>query len=99
VQISLSYRRGDVGGYAGRLSDALRQRLGAKSVFQDVTAIAPGQDYTAAIDRALDGCDAVLVVIGPGWQAAATPQGTPRCSKPTTMSAWSCPGHCSATSP
>jgi TIR domain len=78
VQIFLSYRRGDVGGYAGRLSDALRQRLGARSVFQDVTAIAPGQDYTAAIDRALDGCDAVLVVIGPGWLTAATPQGTPR---------------------
>jgi TIR domain len=78
VQIFLSYRRGDAGGYAGRLSDALRQRLGAKSVFQDVTAIAPGQDYTAVIDRALDGCDAVLVVIGPGWHAAATPQGTPR---------------------
>jgi TIR domain len=78
VQIFLSYRRGDVGGYAGRLSDALRQRLGAKSVFQDVTAIAPGQDYTAVIDRALDGCDAVLVVIGSGWLAAATPQSTPR---------------------
>jgi hypothetical protein len=78
VQIFLSYRRGDVGGYAGRLTDALRQRLGAKSVFQDVTAIAPGQDYTAAIDRALDGSDAVLVVIGPGWLAAATPQGTRR---------------------
>jgi hypothetical protein len=78
VQIFLSYRRGDVGGYAGRLTDALRQRLGAKSVFQDVTAIAPGQDYTAAIDRALDGSDAVLVVIGPGWLGAATPQGAPR---------------------
>jgi hypothetical protein len=38
----------------------------------------PGQDYTAAIIRALDGCDAVLVVIGPGWHAATTPQGTPR---------------------
>jgi hypothetical protein len=78
VQIFLSYRRGDAGGYAGRLSDALRQRLGARSVFQDVTAIAPGQDYTAAIDQALDGCDAVLVVIGPAWHAAATPQGRPR---------------------
>ena len=78
MQIFLSYRRGDAGGYAGRLGDALRQRLGARSVFQDVTAIAPGQDYTAVIDRALDGCDAVLVVIGPGWHGAATPQGTPR---------------------
>jgi hypothetical protein len=43
VQIFLSYRRGDAGGHAGRLSDVLRQRLGAKSVFQDVTAIAPAR--------------------------------------------------------
>jgi len=42
VRVFLSYRRGDVGGYAGRLTDALLQRLGAKGVFQDVTAIAPG---------------------------------------------------------
>jgi TIR domain len=78
VQVFLSYRRGDVGGYAGRLADALRQRLGADSVFQDVVAIAPGQDFTVAIDRALDDCDAVLAVIGPGWLTAATPQGAPR---------------------
>jgi hypothetical protein len=78
VQVFLSYRRGDVGGYAGRLTDALRQRLGADSVFQDVVAIAPGQDFTVAIDRALDDCDAVLAVIGPGWLTAATPQGAPR---------------------
>ncbi|HKO85770.1 MAG TPA: toll/interleukin-1 receptor domain-containing protein, partial [Actinomycetota bacterium] len=78
MRVFLSYRRGDVGGYAGRLTDALQQRLGAKNVFQDVTAIAPGQDYTAAIDRALDGSDAVLVMIGPGWLTAATPQGARR---------------------
>jgi hypothetical protein len=78
VQVFLSYRRGDVPGHAGRLADALRQRLGTDSVFQDVVAIAPGQDFTAAIDRALDDCDAVLAVIGPGWRTAATPQGAPR---------------------
>ena len=78
MQVFLSYRRRDVGGYAGRLADALRQRLGTDSVFQDVVAIAPGQDFTAAIDRALDDCDAVLAVIGPGWLTAATPQGAPR---------------------
>src|SRR5947208_1378586 len=71
VQIFLSYRRGDVGGYAGRLTDALLPRLGPKSVFQDVTAITPGQDFTAAIDHALDDCDAVLAMIGPGWLVTA----------------------------
>jgi hypothetical protein len=78
VRVFLSYRRSDVGGYAGRLSDALRERLGAKSVFQDVTAIALGATFTAAIDRALDESDAVVAVIGPGWVTASTPEGSPR---------------------
>jgi hypothetical protein len=78
VRVFLSYRRGDAGGYAGRLTDALRQRLGPKSVFQDVAAISPGQDYTVAIDRALADSDAALVVIGPGWLTASTPHGTRR---------------------
>ena len=82
MQIFLSYRRTDVGGHAGRLTDALTRRLGAKSVFQDVTAIAPGQEFTVAIDRALDACDAVLAVIGPGWLTASTPQGNRRLTEP-----------------
>lgn len=82
VRVFLSYRRGDVGGHAGRLADALHQRLGPKNVFQDVVAIAPGRDYTAVIDHALDESDAVLVVIGPGWLAAATPRGVPRLFEP-----------------
>jgi hypothetical protein len=78
VRIFLSYRRGDAGGYAGRLTDALQQRLGPKSVFQDVTAIGPGQDYTAAIDHALSDSDVVLAVIGGGWLSASTPEGARR---------------------
>lgn len=82
VKVFLSYRRGEAGGYAGRLADTLRQRLGARSVFQDVAAITPGQDFASAIDRALDECDAVLTVIGPGWLASATPQAAPRLFDP-----------------
>jgi len=78
VRIFLSYRRGDVGGYAGRLADVRHARVGPKNVFQDVLDIAPGQDYTAVIDRALDESDALLAVIGPGWLPASTPQGSPR---------------------
>ncbi len=78
VRVFLSYRREDAGAYAGRLADVLLQRLGPRSVFQDVTAISPGQDYTVAIDRALAESDVALVVIGPGWLTAATPQGARR---------------------
>jgi TIR domain len=78
VRVFLSYRRRDAGAYAGRLADVLLQRLGPRSVFQDVTAISPGQDFTVAIDRALAESDVALVLIGPDWLKAATPQGTRR---------------------
>jgi len=82
VQVFLSYRRTDVGGYAGRLTDALSERLGARSVFQDVTAITLGEAFTDAIDRALDESDAVLAVIGPAWLSASTPEGSIRLLEP-----------------
>lgn len=82
MRVFMSYRRGDAGGYAGRLTDTLIQRLGARSVFQDVTAISPGEDYTVAIDRALADCDAALVVIGPGWLTVTSPQGARRLLEP-----------------
>ncbi|HWB70584.1 MAG TPA: toll/interleukin-1 receptor domain-containing protein [Egibacteraceae bacterium] len=78
MRVFVSYRRSDVGGYAGRLHDALVRRLGAKNVFQDVAGISPGEDFTVAVDHALDACDAVLGVIGPTWLSASTPEGRPR---------------------
>src|SRR6516225_4579931 len=39
VRVFLSYRRGDVGGYAGRLTDALLQRLGSKNVVHGGTGM------------------------------------------------------------
>jgi TIR domain len=78
VRVFLSYRRGDVGGYAGRLHDDLLPYLGSKNVFQDVAAIAAGQDFTQVIDRQLDDTDAVLAILGPGWLTASTDAGERR---------------------
>jgi hypothetical protein len=74
----VSYRRSDVSGYSGRLTDALGARLGVGNVFHDVTGIAPGRDFEDEIDRSLATADAVLAMIGPGWLAASTPQGDQR---------------------
>jgi hypothetical protein len=82
LRVFLSYRRSDVGGYAGRLGDALSHRLGARNVFQDVTDIEPGRDFTHAIDEALEASDAVLAVIGPSWLGAADPDGELRLRQP-----------------
>ncbi|MBP7468026.1 MAG: toll/interleukin-1 receptor domain-containing protein [Thauera sp.] len=69
--VFISYRRDDSAGFAGRLADALEQRLGAGAVFRDVDDIQPGADFEAVIARGLDQVRAVLVVIGPGWLDAA----------------------------
>lgn len=82
MRIFVSYRRSDVGGYAGRLHDVLVDRLGPAGVFFDVTAIDAGRDFADEIDEALAGSDAVLAVIGPGWLTAAGPDGVQRLSKP-----------------
>lgn len=70
-RVFVSYRRDDSAGFAGRLTDALEQRLGVGSVFRDVDDIRPGADFEAAIDHGLQRVGAVLVVIGPGWLAAS----------------------------
>jgi TIR domain len=82
VRVFVSYRRSDVGGHAGRLSDALIDRLGRDKVFHDVSAIAAGRDFTIEIDAALASSDAVLAVIGPGWLSATTPDGQLRLFQP-----------------
>ena len=66
----VSYRRDDSAGFAGRLTDALEQRLGAGSVFRDVDDITPGADFELVIERGLQQVQAVLVIIGPGWLGA-----------------------------
>jgi hypothetical protein len=85
VRVFLSYRRSDSGGYTGRLSDDLLEQLGADNVFQDVTDIPAGRDFTVAINQALTKCDAAVAVIGPGWLSASTPDGKLRLFEPDDL--------------
>jgi len=66
--VFVSYRRIDSSGSAGRLFDRLTSRFGDKAVFMDVEGGIPrGDDFSAAIARALQGADALVVVVGPRW--------------------------------
>jgi hypothetical protein len=69
--IFISYRREDSGGHAGRLFDALGNRFGSARVFRDIEDLEPGVDFVDALDKALNQCAALLVIIGPGWSTAA----------------------------
>lgn len=68
-RIFVSYRRSDAAGHAGRLHDHLTRLLGTR-LFMDVSDIAPGEVFSAALARELESCGAVLVVIGSQWAAS-----------------------------
>ena len=78
MKIFISYRRDDTAGRAGRLFDQLVSRFGARNVFQDVAAIAPGADFDQQVGEAIAQSDAALVVIGANWLTMRAPDGTPR---------------------
>ena len=73
MKIFISYRRADSAPYSGRLRDALTARFQDGSVFFDVSSIDAGATFTAAIVDAMALTDVVVVVIGPNWLTAASP--------------------------
>ncbi len=76
-QIFISYRRDDSAGYTRALYDRLVRQFSKERVFMDVDAIEPGIPFDESIQRALDQCEVLLVVIGKRWmdnQAGVAPR-------------------------
>jgi hypothetical protein len=80
VNIFLSYRRDD-SGHAGRLFDHLCRRFPG-NVFRDVTGIAPGSDFVRELERKLDSCHVLVVVISKTWLTATNRDGRRRLEDP-----------------
>lgn len=78
----ISYRRQDSAYIAGRLHDVLASQFGKHRVFRDIDTMGPGTDFVQAIRAGVDGCDAVVVVIGNGWLDAAGEDGSRRLDDP-----------------
>ena len=57
-------------------------RLGEDSVFMDVDSIQPGDDFVEILDRTLNTCRAILVVIDPFWISARDQAGRRRLDNP-----------------
>src|SRR5262245_22637030 len=80
--IFISYRREDTAGYTGRLASDLIQHFGQDRIFQDIDQIDAGADFVEAIHEALDKCEIVLVVVGPGWVELKDKKGRRRLDNP-----------------
>jgi hypothetical protein len=80
--IFISYRRQDAPGYAGRLYDSLAAHFGEGTIFMDIGAIQPGQNFAERINDALNSCDVLLAVIGPQWATVTDADGSRRLDDP-----------------
>jgi DNA polymerase len=77
-RIFINYRRQDTEGYVGRLYDHLLRHFKRDDIFMDVDSIKPGQDFVAALENAVAGCDVFIAMIGPGWVSASDDNGNRR---------------------
>jgi len=77
--IFISYRHdADSELAASRLAEDLRRHFAREQVFQDFTSIDPGADFVKVLERGLEICAAVLVVIGPNWLSVVDDKGRRR---------------------
>lgn len=75
--VFISYRKEDTRPWAITLRDHLARALGERQVFFDVDSMAAGQ-WSMQIQRALDRCAVVVVLIGPRWMTATDADGRKR---------------------
>src|ERR1700732_5149675 len=80
--VFISYRREITAGEARALFNELLEKLGKNSVFMDVDSIALGRDFRSALQRTLESCDLMLVLIGRDWADVKDEEGRPRLQNP-----------------
>lgn len=80
--IFISYRRSESRGDAGRLYDRLSDHFGPEHVFMDIDDVGPGQDFALALQKALEHCAALIVLIGPEWAGVQDEEGSRRLDDP-----------------
>ncbi len=85
-KVFISYRRQNAAGYAGRLYDSLSSALPRSSeIFMDIDSLRAGLDFEEQIAVTISQCDAVLVLLGPGWSSVADERGQQRLAKPDDL--------------
>jgi formylglycine-generating enzyme required for sulfatase activity len=80
--VFISYRREINAGEARALFNELLEKLGKNSVFMDVDSIALGRDFRSALQKTLESCDLMLVLIGKDWAEVKDADGRTRLENP-----------------
>jgi TIR domain len=82
TKVFISYRRKDSAGYAGRLMDYLKTKLGRDLLFMDVETIPLGSNFEKVLHEEISKCLVLLAVIGPTWCDARDENGKRRLDDP-----------------
>jgi hypothetical protein len=80
--VFISYRRETAAGEARALYGALAAQLGRTSAFMDVDSIALGRDFRSVLQKTLESCDVMLVVIDKDWVEDKNEKGEHRLEDP-----------------
>lgn len=67
TRVFLSYRRKDTEYIASIVEEACVHAYGRDSVYRDTGSIPPGADFTEWIEKRVEECDTMLVLIGDEW--------------------------------
>lgn len=81
-KVFISYRRQDSAGYVRALYNELAQYFGHEQIFMDVDDIPLGTDFVSILNRNLQDCQIMLVVIGPQWLDIRNSRGERRLENP-----------------
>ena len=82
MKIFISYRRADSTYLIGRIKDRLTTAFGDQSVFRDLDDIPAGVDFRTILEKETNGCNAMLVIIGPQWAGITDIKGNKRLFDP-----------------
>ena len=90
MKIFISYRRAeDNKSYiVGTIHEKLEKAFRKEDVFRDTYDISGGADWRAVLERELNTCKVMLVIIGPDWASLAYPNGEKRLFDPKDVTRW-----------
>ena len=90
MKIFISYRRAeDNKSYiVGTIHEKLAKVFGTEDVFRDTYDISGGADWRHVLEREINSCKVMLVIIGPDWANLAYPNGEKRLFDPNDVTRW-----------
>ncbi len=81
-KIFINYRKDDSPWNSLALYQELTKYFPRENIFKDFNTIAPGTDFVESIEKALEECDVLLVLISENWLTITDSKGTKRIEKP-----------------